>query len=125
MKKQIREVKIIDIVNYFGASPFIIGGVWVAWSVFADHSMPTYLWWGAICLAILLTLIFTKRFLIGMVLMYKAFAPYSIRGQCRFEPSCSTYMFMALQKYGILIGVTKGICRICRCKPPYGGVDYP
>ena len=66
-----------------------------------------------------------KRFAIGTVLMYKAFAPMSVRKQCRFEPTCSSYMVMAINKYGLFIGVYKGIRRIFRCRPPNGGVDYP
>jgi putative membrane protein insertion efficiency factor len=66
-----------------------------------------------------------KPFAIGWVLMYKAFAPKSIRKECRFVPTCSTYMIMAIKKYGLIIGVYKGIKRIMRCKPPNGGVDYP
>ena len=57
--------------------------------------------------------------------MYKAFAPMSIRNRCRFEPTCSTYMIMAIIKYGLFIGVIKGIKRLFRCKPPNGGVDLP
>jgi len=59
------------------------------------------------------------------VLVYKAFAPIDVRRQCRFTPTCSTYMIMAVKKYGIIIGIIKGIRRILRCKPPNGGVDYP
>ena len=60
-----------------------------------------------------------------MVLAYKAFAPLSLRSRCRFTPTCSTYMIMAINKYGLFIGVGKGIGRVLRCKPPNGGVDYP
>jgi len=66
-----------------------------------------------------------KRIAIGAVLAYKAFAPMSVRNECRFTPSCSTYMVMAINKYGLFIGVYKGIRRIIRCKPPNGGEDYP
>ena len=57
--------------------------------------------------------------------MYKAFAPMEMRDRCRFVPTCSTYMIMAIKKYGIIRGVIKGIKRIRRCVPPNGGVDYP
>ncbi|MBQ3572358.1 MAG: membrane protein insertion efficiency factor YidD [Clostridia bacterium] len=66
-----------------------------------------------------------KRSVIGAVLIYKAFAPMSVRDRCRFTPTCSTYMIMAINKYGLFRGVFKGIGRLLRCKPPNGGEDYP
>jgi putative membrane protein insertion efficiency factor len=75
--------------------------------------------------AVVVGYLLIKRFAIGMILVYKAFAPMSIRNSCRFTPTCSTYMMMAINKYGLLIGVIKGIGRLLRCKPPYGGEDYP
>ncbi len=45
---------------------------------------------------------------------------------CRFEPSCSRYMIEALQKYGLLRGVLKGLARLGRCHPFHpGGYDPP
>ncbi|MCH5153589.1 MAG: membrane protein insertion efficiency factor YidD [Clostridiales bacterium] len=66
-----------------------------------------------------------RCFAIGCILMYKAYAPMEMRDQCRFNPTCSTYMLMAVKKYGLIIGIIKGIRRICRCKPPNGGDDWP
>ena len=71
---------------------------------------------------ILLTL---KNLIIGYVLLYKILAPRSMRNKCRFEPTCSSYMMMALQKYGLFKGLKKGFNRISRCHAPNGGVDYP
>ena len=48
------------------------------------------------------------------------------RGVCRFEPSCSRYFILAVQKHGAIIGTLKGIWRICRCNPfNEGGEDLP
>ena len=66
-----------------------------------------------------------KRFAIGLVLAYKAFAPLEVRARCRFTPTCSTYMIIAIKKSGLIFGVIKGIRRLRLCKPPNGGVDYP
>jgi putative membrane protein insertion efficiency factor len=45
---------------------------------------------------------------------------------CRFQPSCSQYMVLAVQKHGPLRGTAKGIWRICRCHPwSAGGHDPP
>ena len=73
----------------------------------------------------IITYFLVKRFVIGLVLCYKAFAPLKVRDQCRFTPTCSTYMIMAIKKYGLIIGIIKGIHRITRCHPPNGGEDYP
>ncbi len=77
---------------------------------------------GVICLAILC---FAKRILIWLVKVYQRFAPDKIRNRCRFEPSCSQYMILALEKYGVLRGLWKGIGRLLRCRPPHGGYDNP
>ena len=45
---------------------------------------------------------------------------------CRFEPSCSRYMIGALQKYGLLRGLARGVARLSRCHPWHpGGYDPP
>ena len=36
---------------------------------------------------------------------------------CRFYPSCSTYMLLAIKEWGIFKGIWLGICRICKCRP--------
>lgn len=120
VRKQLREVRIIDIVKYFGLSLVIMIGIWVTY--FCIKKPPI---WRFLVPAIVLTYIVIRYFLIGLVLLYKAFAPLSVRGRCRFEPTCSTYMILAIKKFGVIIGVYKGIRRILRCKPPNGGVDYP
>lgn len=45
---------------------------------------------------------------------------------CRFHPSCSQYVIVAVRKYGLLVGGWKGIRRIGRCHPwNPGGYDPP
>ena len=70
-------------------------------------------------------LLILKNLTIGIVILYKILAPKSLRNKCRFEPTCSSYMIMSLQKYGFFKGLKKGINRIRRCHYPNGGVDYP
>lgn len=123
MKKQLREVRVVDLLTYFGLSLFIIIIIWVTFTICVINTeIKLYI---LLPIALLLTYFMLRYFLIGMVLMYKAFAPLETRGKCRFEPTCSTYMIMAIKKYGVIRGVFKGIKRILRCKPPNGGIDYP
>lgn len=54
------------------------------------------------------------------------FVKYFFSGQkfCRFSPTCSQYMYDAIQQYGILHGFSLGIRRILRCHPfSPGGYD--
>jgi putative membrane protein insertion efficiency factor len=45
---------------------------------------------------------------------------------CRFQPSCSEYFILAVQKHGPLRGACKGVWRVCRCNPfTRGGFDPP
>ena len=62
---------------------------------------------------------------IKFILFYQKVAPQRVRGSCRFEPSCSNYALLALQKYGFWKGWKMAINRLNRCKWPNGGVDEP
>jgi putative membrane protein insertion efficiency factor len=66
-----------------------------------------------------------KDLIVWLITLYQKKAPTSLRDTCRFEPSCSQYTMMAVQKYGPFKGVVKGLIRISRCKPPNGGLDIP
>lgn len=66
-----------------------------------------------------------KRILICMVRIYQRYAPDAVRNKCRFEPSCSEYMILSLEKYGLFKGLYKGIRRLARCNIHNGGYDYP
>ncbi|NSE52904.1 membrane protein insertion efficiency factor YidD [Coprococcus eutactus] len=68
---------------------------------------------------------FSKSFCIWIIEIYQKYAPSKVRLSCRFEPTCSQYMKLAIYKYGVLKGVIKGVKRLTRCHPPNGGEDYP
>jgi putative membrane protein insertion efficiency factor len=64
--------------------------------------------------------------LIGLVRFYQRGISPLLGSNCRFSPTCSQYMIEAIEKYGALRGVLKGIERICRCHPFHpGGYDPP
>lgn len=78
------------------------------------------------CSLLLLYILFCmKKILVCSVRIYQHFAPDSIRMKCRFEPSCSQYMIMAIEKYGALRGLLLGLKRLNRCKIGNGGFDFP
>lgn len=62
---------------------------------------------------------------IALIRFYQRHASLELRQSCLFEPSCSEYTILAIEKYGSVRGVWKGLRRILRCKPPNGGIDYP
>ncbi len=42
---------------------------------------------------------------------------------CRYEPSCSHYMILAIQEWGLIKGICLGLKRIGRCHP-WAGSGY-
>lgn len=75
---------------------------------------------------VIITLVLmAKPVIIWLVMLYQNLAPDWVRNDCRFEPSCSNYMIQAVEKYGVIKGVAKGIDRLMRCTPPNGGIDNP
>ncbi len=82
--------------------------------------------WALVCaLALIYLALCAKKLAIGMVRIYQRFAPSSLRNRCRFEPSCSQYMILAIQKYGLIKGARKGLDRVRRCNVHGGGFDEP
>lgn len=125
MKKLIREIRIWDIVRYFSLPKVYLAIIWVGYYLIKHYNIIPFSVYYILPLFILLSIHLVKRILIGAVLLYKAFAPLEVRQKCRFKPTCSTYMIMALKKYGLFVGLFKGIHRLIRCRPPNEGIDYP
>lgn len=44
---------------------------------------------------------------------------------CRFHPSCSHYTVEAIEKYGAVRGLAKGMWRLMRCSPLSAGGHDP
>ncbi|MEK7543685.1 MAG: membrane protein insertion efficiency factor YidD [Patescibacteria group bacterium] len=44
---------------------------------------------------------------------------------CRFSPTCSEYMYQAVDRYGIIHGLWLGVKRIVRCHPWSAGGSDP
>lgn len=80
---------------------------------------------GAVVAGLLTALLLAKPLLVAAVKTYQALAPKAVRERCRYEPSCSIYMLLAVDKYGFWKGFRKGLKRWKGCKPPNGGIDLP
>ncbi|MGG1553635.1 membrane protein insertion efficiency factor YidD [Paenibacillus ferrarius] len=129
-----KRVHVIPEINWRHAAFHIISplllGLFLAVVVFASLTRiaPNY----AVTMACILPsigiflymLIRAKAITIWFIHVYQRFAPIRIRNQCRFEPSCSSYMIQAIEKYGVVKGVFRGIQRLRRCNTANGGYDY-
>ena len=49
--------------------------------------------------------------------IYKAYLSVLFAGSCRFEPTCSMYMYEAIERFGLLRGSWMGSKRLLRCQP--------
>ena len=65
-----------------------------------------------------------RKIFIFLIKFYqKAISPF-LGGRCRFYPTCSEYTKQAIEKYGCIKGIIKGIFRILKCNPfSKGGYD--
>jgi uncharacterized protein len=66
----------------------------------------------------------SKRVVLGLLTFYRRIISPALPPSCRFVPSCSEYMYQAVEKYGVARGVWMGTRRILRCHPFHpGGYD--
>lgn len=64
-----------------------------------------------------------KKIIIWVINLYQK-TPINTHGYCKFTPSCSEYTKEAVEKFGVIKGLTLGIKRILRCNPfGKGGYD--
>lgn len=65
-----------------------------------------------------------KYLALGLIRFYQKFISPALPPSCRFYPSCSTYGYQAIAKYGVIKGGWLAIKRISRCHPFHpGGYD--
>jgi uncharacterized protein len=62
--------------------------------------------------------------IVGLIQFYRRYLSPMLPPMCRYSPSCSLYTVQAIEKYGVLRGVSMGILRVLRCHPfARGGFD--
>lgn len=81
--------------------------------------------WMCLAAEVIYVLLRLKSIVIWLVRAYQHYAPDDIRQMCLYTPSCSEYMILAVEKYGVFRGVAKGIDRLSRCGEDSGGEDWP
>jgi len=67
-----------------------------------------------------------KKLILKIIRFYQIIFSPLLGHICRFYPSCSKYSYLAIQKYGVVRGLWRGLKRITRCHPwNEGGTDEP
>ena len=61
-----------------------------------------------------------KFFTLALIRFYQACLSPAYPSACRFYPSCSTYAYEAVEKWGAWRGVRLALGRLLRCRP-FGG----
>ncbi len=62
-----------------------------------------------------------RRLVGGLILMYQRVISPLLGSACRYEPSCSEYTRIAIEKHGVSRGTWMGLRRISRCHPFHAG----
>lgn len=65
-----------------------------------------------------------KKLLLNLIRFYQKKISPLFPPRCRYYPTCSQYMFEAIERYGVFKGGFLGIRRLSRCNILFpGGVD--
>lgn len=64
-----------------------------------------------------------RRFALGLIDLYRKGISPLTPPSCRFVPSCSTYAYQAIERFGIVRGGWLFLRRFARCHP-FGGKGY-
>jgi hypothetical protein len=64
---------------------------------------------------------------IKLIRQYQKRVSPKLGQRCKYQPTCSEYMILAIEKHGLIRGAMKGWLRLLACTP-YGRrpeMDYP
>ena len=63
-----------------------------------------------------------SNLIIKLIRLYQKI-PIKTHNLCRYTPTCSEYMIIAIKRFGLIKGMYLGIKRILRCNP-FGSYGY-
>lgn len=66
-----------------------------------------------------------KTIALGLIRFYQRFISPLKGPSCRFYPTCSSYTYEAILKYGFFKGTFLGIRRVLKCHPFHPGGHDP
>jgi putative membrane protein insertion efficiency factor len=67
--------------------------------------------------------VFRHAAMVCIRLYQKAVSPF-LGKNCRYQPTCSRYTYEALERFGVIRGISLGVGRLARCHPlREGGYD--
>ncbi|WP_069292896.1 membrane protein insertion efficiency factor YidD [Fervidobacterium thailandense] len=65
-----------------------------------------------------------KKIVLYLIKLYQRYISPLKPPTCRFKPTCSTYTYQAVERFGFIKGLLLGFWRILRCNPlSAGGYD--
>lgn len=65
-----------------------------------------------------------RTLMVGLVRVYQKLVSPNLGANCRYQPTCSSYMVEAITRFGVVRGGWLGLRRIGRCHPLRpGGYD--
>lgn len=65
-----------------------------------------------------------RKFFLLIIKFYQKIISPILGNNCRFYPTCSSYVYEAIKRHGVLKGLFLGLQRILKCHPLHpGGYD--
>ena len=65
-----------------------------------------------------------RNLAVGLIRVYQNMVSPRLGANCRFQPTCSSYLIEAIDRFGLIRGSWLGVKRIGRCHPLRpGGYD--
>lgn len=65
-----------------------------------------------------------RTWVVGMIRFYQKLVSPNLGANCRYQPTCSSYAYEAITRFGVLRGTWLALRRIGRCHPlRQGGYD--